>query len=142
VIGWALQYERIGAARYARAARTLDALAARLRAEGRLDAAACERLGEERARCEAARALAYRVIDGRARGLPPTADSNLARLAGTAAERAVAELALELCGPEALAAGSFADAQLRMAMTAGVAVGATEIHLNLVAQRLLGLPRE
>jgi alkylation response protein AidB-like acyl-CoA dehydrogenase len=142
VISWALQYERIGAARYARAARTLDAIAARARAEGRLDAQALEKLGEARALCEAARVLAYRVIDGRARGLPPTADSNLARVAGTAAERAVAELALELSGPEALAGGSFADAQMRMAMTAGVAVGATEIHLNLVAQRLLGLPRE
>ena len=143
VVGWALQFERIGAARYARAGRTLDELAAGARAAGRLDAPGLlERLGEARALCEAARVLAYRVIDGRARGLPPTADSNLARLAGTAAERAVAELALELGGPEALAGGSFADAQMRMAMTAGVAVGASEIHLNLVAQRLLGLPRE
>jgi alkylation response protein AidB-like acyl-CoA dehydrogenase len=143
VVGWALQYERIGAARYARAARTLDALAAGVRAAGRLDEPGlAERLGEARALCEAARVLAYRVIDGRARGLPPTADSNLARLAGTAAERAVADLALELGGPEALAGGSFADSRLRMAMTAGVAVGASEIQLNLVAQRLLGLPRE
>jgi alkylation response protein AidB-like acyl-CoA dehydrogenase len=143
VITWALQYERIGAARYARAARTLDALAARAAAEGRLDdPTLLERLGEARALCEAARVLAYRVIDGRARGLPPTADSNLARLAGTEAERVVAELAFELEGPAALANGSFADAQMRMAMTAGVAVGASEIQLNLVAQRLLGLPRE
>ena len=34
------------------------------------------------------------------------------------------------------------DAQFRMAMTAGVAVGATEIQLNLIAGRILGLPRE
>lgn len=143
VVHWALQYERIGAARYARAARTLDLLAESARSAGRLEEPRLlERLGEARALCEAARVLAYRVIDGRARGLPPTAESNLARVAGTLAERAVADLALELCGPEALAGGSFADAQLRMAMTAGVAVGATEIHLNLVAQRLLGLPRE
>lgn len=143
VVNWALQYERVGAARYARAARTLDALAARAQEQGRLgDPRLLEQLGEARALCEAARVLAYRVIDLRARGAPPTPDSNVARLAGTAAERAVAELALELWGPEALEDGCFADAQMRMAMTAGVAVGATEIHLNLVAQRLLGLPRE
>jgi len=29
-----------------------------------------------------------------------------------------------------------------MVMTAGVAVGATEIQLNLIAGRFLGLPRE
>ena len=29
-----------------------------------------------------------------------------------------------------------------MAMTAGVAVGTTEVNLNLVASRFLGLPRE
>jgi hypothetical protein len=29
-----------------------------------------------------------------------------------------------------------------MAMTAGVAVGATEVQLNLIAGRFLGLPRE
>jgi hypothetical protein len=34
------------------------------------------------------------------------------------------------------------EAHFRMAMTAGVAIGATEIQLNLVAGRFLGLPRE
>jgi hypothetical protein len=58
------------------------------------------------------------------------------------ADRAVAELALELFGPESLEYGTFGDAQFRMAMTAGVAVGATEIQLNLIAGRFLGLPRE
>ena len=54
----------------------------------------------------------------------------------------MAELALDVFGPEALESGSFADAQFRMAMTAGVAVGATEIQLNLIASRFLGLPKE
>jgi alkylation response protein AidB-like acyl-CoA dehydrogenase len=143
VVGYALQYERVGAARYARAARTLDELAARARQAGRLDdPTVLEKLGEARAACEAARLLSYRVIDQRARGLPPSGDTNVARLAGTFAERVVSELAQELFGPEALADGSFADAHFRLAMTAGVAVGTTEVNLNLVAQRVLELPRE
>jgi alkylation response protein AidB-like acyl-CoA dehydrogenase len=143
VVTYALQYERVGAARYARAALTLDELAARARAAGRLDdPIVLEKLGEARAACEAARLLSYRVIDQRAHGLPPSADTNVARVAGTRAEQAVSDLALELFGAEALAYGSFADAHFRLAMTAGVAVGTTEINLNLVATRVLDLPRE
>jgi alkylation response protein AidB-like acyl-CoA dehydrogenase len=143
VVGYALQYERVGAARYARAALTLDVLAERARDAGRLDdPTVLEKLGEARAVCEAARLLSYRVIDQRAHGLPPSADTNVARVAGTLAERAVSELALELFGPESLVYGSFADAHFRLAMTAGVAVGTTEVNLNLVAGRVLGLPRE
>jgi alkylation response protein AidB-like acyl-CoA dehydrogenase len=143
VVTYALQYERVGAPRYARAARTLDRLVEHARERGAFDDdALLARLGEARALCEAARMLTYRVVDQRAHGQPPSADSNVARVAGTVAERAVADLALELFGSEALEAGTFGDAQFRMAMTAGVAVGATEIQLNLVASRILGLPRE
>ena len=143
VVAYALQYERVGAARYARAALTLDVLAEQARAQGLLDdATVAEKLGAARAVCEAARLLSYRVIDQRAHGLPPSADTNVARVAGTLAERAVSDLALELFGPGALEYGSFADAQFRLAMTAGVAVGTTEVNLNLVASRVLGLPRE
>ena len=96
-----------------------------------------EKLGEARAVCEAARLLTYRVIDLRAKGQPPSADTNVARVAGTWCERAVADLALAIFGTEALATGHFAESHFRMAMTAGVAVGTTEINLNLVASRFL-----
>jgi alkylation response protein AidB-like acyl-CoA dehydrogenase len=143
VVTWSLAYERVGAARYARAAYTLDALARLAEERGRLgDARVQEQLGRARALCEAARLLAYRVIDLRAKGKPPSADTNVARVAGTAAERAVAELALEMFGTEALEYGHFAESHFRLAMTAGVAVGTTEINLNLVASRFLALPRE
>jgi alkylation response protein AidB-like acyl-CoA dehydrogenase len=142
VVSYALQYERVGAPRYARAARTLDRLADSLRAAGALDAERAARLGEARALCEAARLLSYRVVDQRAHGEPPSADTNVARVAGTLAEQTVADLVLELAGGAGLAAGSDASAHFRMAMTAGVAVGATEVQLNLIASRFLGLPRE
>ena len=51
-------------------------------------------------------------------------------------------VAVEILGPDALEYGSYADANFRLAMTAGVAVGATEVQLNLIAGRFLGLPRE
>jgi alkylation response protein AidB-like acyl-CoA dehydrogenase len=143
VVAHALQYERVGAARYARAALTLDELAKLAEQRGQLeDPTVLEKLGEARALCEASRLLTYRVIDLRAHGSPPTADTNVARVAGTMAERAVSELALELFGAEALEYGHFAESHFRLAMTAGVAVGTTEINLNLVASRFLGLPRE
>ena len=100
-----------------------------------------EKLGEARALCEAARILHYRVIDQRAHDLPPTADSNVARIAGTMADRAIGELALELWGSESLVHGSVGDANFRASMSAGIATGTTEINLNLIAYRLLGLPR-
>jgi alkylation response protein AidB-like acyl-CoA dehydrogenase len=143
VVTYALQYERVGSPRYQRAALELDHLAQRARDQGLLaDPRVQEKLGEARAISEAARMLSYLVIDQRVRGLPPSPDSNIARVAGTTADKFVGDLALELFGDEALEYGSSADANFRLSMTAGVAVGATEVQLNLIAARFLGLPRE
>jgi alkylation response protein AidB-like acyl-CoA dehydrogenase len=143
VVTYALQYERAGAARYARAALTLDRLAERARARGLLDdPLVVDRLAHARTLCEAARLLTYRVIDQRAHDQPPTTDTQIARVANTRADYHVGELALEILGQDALEYASFADANFRLAMTAGVAVGATEVQLNLIAARHLGLPRD
>lgn len=143
VVNFALQCERVGAARYARAALTLDRLAQLAAEKGWAgDPRIADRLAEARACCEAARVLTHRVIDLRAHGKPPSSDTQIARVAGTRADTAVGELALELFGPEGLVYGSFADSNFRLSMTAGVAVGASEVQLNLIANRFLGLPRE
>ncbi len=143
VVSYALAYERVGAARYASAALAIERLAEHARKRGILDDPKIqERLGDARAMCEAGRVLAYKVIDQRARDLPPSADNNVARVAGTRADNAIAELALEIFGTDAFEYGSFADTNFRLAITAGVAVGATEIQLNLIANRFLDLPRE
>ncbi|MAG29780.1 MAG: acyl-CoA dehydrogenase [Deltaproteobacteria bacterium] len=143
VVTYALQFERVGAARYARAALTLDRLAEIARERGLLDdPLVVDHLAEARTLCEAARLLTYRVIDQRAHALPPTTDTQIARVANTRADYRIGELAVEILGASALEYGSFADANFRLAMTAGVAVGASEVQLNLIAARHLGLPRE
>jgi alkylation response protein AidB-like acyl-CoA dehydrogenase len=143
VVSYALQFERIGAARYARAAVTLDKLAEVAGERGMLDdPIVVDRLGEARALCEAARVLVYKVIDIRAKDRPPTADTQLARVLSTTCDNAIGRLALEIFGSESREYASFADTNFRLAMTAGVAVGATEVQLNLIASRFLELPKE
>ena len=143
VVNHALQFERIGAARYARAAVTLDKLAEVAAERGLLrDPIVVDRLGEARALCEAARVLVYKVIDIRAKDRPPTADTQLARVLSTTCDNAIGRLALDIYGPDSLEYASFADNNFRLAMTAGVAVGATEVQLNLIASRFLDLPKD
>ena len=142
VVREALAFERVGAPRYARAAYVLDELA-RWADERHLldDPETARRLGEARATCEGARMLAYRVIDERATGLPASPNANLARAAMVQAERVVGELAMDLMGADGLVHESLADDQLRKSMVAGIAAGAYEIQLNLIARLLLGLPK-
>lgn len=143
VVNTALQFERIGAARYARATVTLDKLAEVARERGMMDdPMIVDKLGEARALCEAARVLVYKVIDLRAKDSPPTADTQVARVLSTQCDNAIGRLALDIFGPESLEYASYADSNFRLAMTAGVAVGATEVQLNLIASRFLNLPKE
>jgi len=100
-----------------------------------------QRAAQALASCRAAQLLSYRVIDQRARGLPPTADSSVGRIAVIAAERAVADFVAEfrfsaLCGDDQLSL-----AHHQRAITASVAAGAAEIQLNLIATQFLKLPR-
>ncbi len=144
IIGYALANERVGLARYAMAQRVLDQMVRRLQAAGRFrDAVVKSRAGAALATCEAARLLVYRVVDQRARGLPPTADSSLARVAVIEADHAVADFGLDFLG-ETFSTGEFPLflSHHERAIAAGIAAGAAEIQLNLVAHDHLGLPRE
>src|SRR5690606_41235262 len=72
IISYALQNERVGIARYEFSRRMLDRAVARLKAEGRWqDPGVQERAGRALMLCEAARLLVYRIVDGKARELPP-----------------------------------------------------------------------
>ena len=142
VVRQALSYERVGAPRWARAQHVLDEVAAWARRHGQLDTPwVQERLGEARAATEAARLLFYLVIDEREQQLPPSANANVARVAMVDAERLVGRLAADLLGPAGLESGTIADSALRKSMAAGVAAGTYEIQLNMVARRVLGMPK-
>ncbi|GGC85264.1 acyl-CoA dehydrogenase family protein [Chelatococcus reniformis] len=143
LITYALANERVGIARYALSARALAAMVERLKADGSWrDDIVRHRAGQALAACEAARVLVYRVVDQRARGLPPNAESSLTRVAVAAADHAVANFALDFL-PDA-----FADDSIHLlkphherAIAAGIASGATEIQLGIVATDHLDLPR-
>jgi alkylation response protein AidB-like acyl-CoA dehydrogenase len=145
--GWslvreALSYERVGAPRYARAAFQLDATMCWANEHDiEITDAVAERIDQAIACCEAARLLAYRVIDERAKGLPSGPSGNIARAAMVQAERLVGQVVLELQGTEALASGAIADEQYRKSMAAGIAAGSYETQLNLIARLQLRLPK-
>jgi len=142
VVREALSFERVGAPRWARAARLLDECVCWALERGRFADPDLQRVvGEAWTACEAARVLYYRVIDERAKQMPPSANANLARVAMVQAERLVADACVPLRGSEALDYESTANHQLRKSMAAGIAAGTYEIQLNLVSRQHLGLPK-
>jgi alkylation response protein AidB-like acyl-CoA dehydrogenase len=142
VVREALSFERVGAPRWARASRLLDECVRWAIDRDRFDDPDLQRVaGEAWTACEAARVLHYRVIDERAKQLPPSANANLARVATVQAERVVADACVRLRGAETLDYDSTANHQMRKSMAAGIAAGTYEIQLNLVSRQHLGLPK-
>jgi alkylation response protein AidB-like acyl-CoA dehydrogenase len=138
----ALSLERVGIPRFALAARMLNRVVARLRREGRFGTGAVEQAARAKAACEAARLYSYQIIDQRRHGNPVGAEASLARFATVTAERLVAEFVVEHA-PEALSGGeTMLLAHHQRAIVAGIASGAAEIQLNLIATEYLKLPRE
>ena len=142
IITYALANERIGIPRYALAEKILERTVRHLQSTGDYAPAAVrQRAAQALAACRAAQLLSYRVIDQRARGLQPTPDSSVGRVAVVSAERAVADFVAEfnlmaLCGGDPLTL-----AHHQRAITSGIGAGAAEIQLNLVATQFLNLPR-
>ena len=102
----------------------------------RIEAGKCAAL------CEAARTANYAVVQKRVDGLAVGAESSSARFATVMAERAVCEFVVEYV-PEALAGGSaYLQMHHQRGIVAGVAAGAAEIQLNIIASDVLHLPRE
>ncbi len=143
IIGFSLTNERLGIPRYQLARAALDRGVAMLKDAGdfcegavRIEAARCAAL------CEAARASNYAIVQKRADGQAVGAESSSARFATVMAERGVCEFIAEYL-PEALAGGSaFLQMHHQRGIVAGIAAGAAEIQLNIIATDVLGLPRE
>jgi alkylation response protein AidB-like acyl-CoA dehydrogenase len=142
IIRSALSLERVGIPRFALAARMLSRAVARLERAGRFGSSAVEQAARARAACAAARLYSYNIVDQRRYGVVAGPEASSARFATVLAERLVAEFVVEHV-PEALSgADPLLQAHHQRAIVAGIASGAAEIQLNLIATDLLRLPRE
>ena len=143
IITFALQNERVGIPRYEFSRRILDRAVTRLKADGRWDDPVVR---DQAARalmlCEAARLMVYRIVDGRSRDAPPDDYGALARWAVVEADRGVNDFLTEFLPEGLLGAEPIQQAHHQRAIAAGIASGAAEIQLNLIARRWLKLPGE
>ena len=84
----------------------------------------------------------YAIVSRRVEGQAIGAESASARSATVMAERRVAEFVVEYL-PEALAdAHPYLKMHHQRGIVAGIAAGAAEIQLNIIATDVLKLPRE
>jgi alkylation response protein AidB-like acyl-CoA dehydrogenase len=142
IVRTALSLERVGIPRFALATRMLHRAVATLQKGGRFGHGAIEQAARARAACEAARFYSYGIVDQRRHGIATGPEASAARFATVLAERLVAEFVVEHV-PEGLSGGdSMLLAHHQRAIVAGIASGAAEIQLNLIATELLKLPRE
>jgi alkylation response protein AidB-like acyl-CoA dehydrogenase len=143
IISYSLTNERLGIPRYTLARAALDRAVSVLKAQDefardtvKIDAATCAAL------CEAAHLANYALVTKRAKGEGVGPESASARFATVMAERRVAEFVVEYL-PEAVAdAHPYLKMHHQRGIVAGIAAGAAEIQLNIVATDVLKLPRE
>jgi alkylation response protein AidB-like acyl-CoA dehydrogenase len=150
VITAGLTLERVGVARYARAAAVLGLAVEHANSTGlSRDPHVRRLLADLGCRIEAARLCNYRAISMQARGAVPTVEASIARMHNTTVEQLTGNVVMEVIGaaaqlraddPDAPAAGEATRHWLRNIPTT-VAAGTLEVQKNIVAQRGLGLPR-
>ncbi len=146
ILMYTLDFERITAEKVGGAAWVLDATEQRLRETDRLDAEARRRLARLRGELGAARLLSFRAADALDRGLPGSATSAMAKLAGARLVQAVGDAAVDLLGLEGLGDGGpeaaiqgRAAALYRASAGSTIAGGASDVQQLVIARRGLGL---
>lgn len=140
VVRYSLNFERVGIPRYALALRTLHSAVHDLEECGRFDAAAKQAAAQAYSTCEAARMLAYEAVDQRMKSAPGTGIASMARYAIVLCERQVADFVLDWTPHLFVSDRSpMVATHHKRAIAAGLAAGAAEIQLNLIARDVLGL---
>ncbi|MFJ6360493.1 acyl-CoA dehydrogenase [Streptomyces globisporus] len=121
----------------------LEALIAR--SDG-LDEAVRARIGALAGEAHALACIGLRTTLQQVSGREPGAGASVRKLVQTLHQQKVAELTLELLGPQGAvdepAAGERALHGFLMSRCLTIAGGTTQIQLNVVAERVLGLPRD
>ena len=100
-----------------------------------------DRLGDLHVRAEILRLTAYRGLTAIEKYGQPGPEGSLTKWMWSDANQRLTELAADLLGPEALVAGSRWGYELLRARGNSIEGGTTEILKNIVAERVLGLPR-
>ncbi|MCJ1677568.1 acyl-CoA dehydrogenase family protein [Streptomyces sp. APSN-46.1] len=120
----------------------LEALIAR---SAGLDGAARARIGALAAEAHALACIGLRTTLSQVSGLEPGAGASVRKLVQTPHQQRTAELALELLGPAGAVregVGERAVHGMLMSRCLTIAGGTTQVQLNVVAERILGLPRD
>ncbi|MFF1557110.1 acyl-CoA dehydrogenase family protein [Streptomyces sp. NPDC058279] len=103
------------------------------------------RVGALAAEAHALACIGLRTTLLRVSGLEPGAGASVRKLVQTPHQQRLAELALELLGPAGAVcegAGERAVHGMLMSRCLTIAGGTTQVQLNVVAERILGLPRD
>ncbi|MFH8486007.1 acyl-CoA dehydrogenase [Streptomyces longisporoflavus] len=110
-----------------------------------LDGACRARIGALAAEAHALACIGLRTTMRQVSGAEPGAGASVRKLVQTPHQQKVAELALELLGPAGAVREGAGDRALHgflMSRCLTIAGGTTQVQLNVVAERLLGLPRD
>ncbi|HEX5146948.1 MAG TPA: acyl-CoA dehydrogenase family protein [Conexibacter sp.] len=139
-----LMNERSGLAFFlqVRMRQLLDRLVREASARGLLeDPVVADRLGELHLRCEVLRLTAYRGLTAIERYGQPGPEGSLTKWMWSDTNQALTQLAADLLGPTALTKGDPWAYELLRARGNSIEGGTTEVLKNIVAERVLGLPR-
>ncbi|MBT2458399.1 acyl-CoA dehydrogenase [Streptomyces sp. ISL-86] len=120
-------------------------LEALIRRSAGLDGATRARIGALAAEAHALACIGLRTTLQQVSGLEPGAGASVRKLVQTPHQQRTAELALELLGPAGAVregAGERAVHGMLMSRCLTIAGGTTQVQLNVVAERILGLPRD
>lgn len=139
---YSLTLERVGIPRFALATRMLARVVKDLQDQGTFGTAIMAQAARAKAACDMARLYSYRIIDQRAQGLPTGPEGAAARYATVQAERLTGEFTVEHAPAMFSGEHPLLLAHHQRAIVAGIAAGAAEIQLNLIADTMLDLPRE
>jgi alkylation response protein AidB-like acyl-CoA dehydrogenase len=105
------------------------------------DPVVADRLGELHLKAEVLRLTAYRGLTAIERYGQPGPEGSLTKWMWSETNQQLTQFAADLLGPEALTAGSRWSYELLRARGNTIEGGTTEILKNIVAERVLGLPR-
>jgi len=139
-----LMNERAGLAFFlqVRLRQLLDRLLAQAAERGQLDdPVIADRLGELHLKAEVLRLTAYRGLTQIERYGQPGPEGSLTKWMWSETNQQLAQLAADLIGPQALAAGTPWSYELLRSRGNTIEGGTTEILKNIVAERVLGLPK-